>query len=96
MDHHPASVCFSQRGLPFRWPWRTIVVSLTLSPQKSQQLAPDIFSSLNQSKGNYKSIQILRETNSLRDAVPYIRQFQSNVEGGRTVVASRQSRGRRN
>ncbi|CAL5330421.1 unnamed protein product [Camellia sinensis] len=68
-------------------------------------------------EGNYKSIQILKETNSLRGAVPHIRQsvmgnnddclgdddsevdtseFQSNVEDGRIVVASRQSKGRRN
>ncbi|CAL5381096.1 unnamed protein product [Camellia sinensis] len=62
------------------------------SPQKFQQLASDIFSSLNQSKVMGNDDDSIGNNDSEVDTS----EFQSNVEDGRIVVASRQSRGRRN
>ncbi|CAL5381110.1 unnamed protein product [Camellia sinensis] len=62
------------------------------SPKKFQQLASDIFSSLNQSKVMGNDDDSIGNNDSEVDTS----EFQSNVEDGRIVVASRQSRGRRN
>ncbi|CAL5379488.1 unnamed protein product [Camellia sinensis] len=64
----------------------------SLSSKTPHQLASDIFSSLNQPEVMGNDDNSIRDNDSEVDAS----EFQSNVEDGRTVVASRRSRGRRN